>query len=107
MAANNRSRDLDARIGDMERRANDLKLIRLFEIHDERDDRVSALEASMAALEEWQPWVEALIDDTRFDLCWAAYFWYRVNKDPSATHKSPCASSELVAGDVHAGETAD
>jgi hypothetical protein len=63
----NWNHDLNARIDEMEKRADDLELIRLFEIRDERDDRVSALEGAAAAYEEWRPWVEASIYDVRFD----------------------------------------
>lgn len=52
----------------MERRVDDLELICLSEIHDERDDRVSALEATAASFEEWRPWIEAAVDDAPFDV---------------------------------------
>jgi hypothetical protein len=48
VAADNWNHDLDARVGEVERRTDDLELIRLFEIRDERDDRVAALEDSVA-----------------------------------------------------------
>jgi hypothetical protein len=56
------------RIREVERRTDDLELIRLSEIRDERDDRVAALEDAAAAFGEWKPWIEAFVEDTRFEL---------------------------------------
>lgn len=76
MANGNWNRDLDACINEVEKRADDLKLIRLCEIRDERDDHVSALEEATAANEEWWLWVEASIYNVRFDLHRAFNSWY-------------------------------
>lgn len=94
VVADNWNHDLDARVGEVERRTDDLELIRLFEIRDERDDHVAALEDSVAAFVEWQPWIEAHVIDTRFNLRRVNYYWYPVDKEPPAARKVPCASSE-------------
>ncbi|CAD6257863.1 unnamed protein product [Miscanthus lutarioriparius] len=39
-------RSIDQRVGELEQRTDDLELIRITEIHDERDDRVVALESA-------------------------------------------------------------
>jgi hypothetical protein len=49
-------------------RMGDLELIRVYELRDERDARVSALETAAAIVEEWRPFVDGTIDDIRLDL---------------------------------------
>lgn len=51
MVADNWGAHFDERVSDLEHRMNELELIRLYEIRDERDERVSALEAVTADLE--------------------------------------------------------
>jgi len=46
---------VERRVGELEHRADDLDLIRITEIRDERDDRVSALEGAAEVLDEWRP----------------------------------------------------
>ena len=41
----------------------DLELLRIYELQDERDERVSALESAASVLEEWRPFVEGTLDD--------------------------------------------
>lgn len=61
-------RSIDRRVGELEQRTDDLKLIRINEICDELDDRVSALEGAAEVFEEWRPWVEASIHDIRLEI---------------------------------------
>jgi chromosome segregation ATPase len=55
LVANNWGRELGERVGEVERRTDDLELIRLSEIRDERNDRVAALEDAEAVFGEWKP----------------------------------------------------
>jgi hypothetical protein len=59
---------VERRVGELEHRADDLDLIRITEIRDERDDRVSALEGAAEVFDEWRPWVEASIYDIRREM---------------------------------------
>jgi len=46
----------------------DLELIRLAEIHDERDDRLEALEGVVRNLQIWRTETDGYIDDIHYDL---------------------------------------
>jgi hypothetical protein len=52
VAHENWNHELESRVAEMEKRADDLELIRLSEIHNEREDHISALEAAVAAYED-------------------------------------------------------
>lgn len=60
-----RAQDFEQRIAEAEMRMGDLELIRVFELRDERDERVSVLESAAAVLEEWRPYIEGMLDDLR------------------------------------------
>jgi len=66
--ANDWGRAVERRVGELEHHADDLDLIRITEIHDERDDRVSALEGAAEVFDEWRPWVEASIYDIQREM---------------------------------------
>jgi hypothetical protein len=51
MVADNWGAHFDSRVDDLEQRMVDLELIRLAEIHDERDDRVEATEQAVGDLQ--------------------------------------------------------
>jgi hypothetical protein len=62
----------------------DLELIRVYELCDERDERVSALESAAAILEEWRPFVKGTLDNIRFDLQRLKEQWDGSPLDPSS-----------------------
>ncbi|CAD6334022.1 unnamed protein product [Miscanthus lutarioriparius] len=64
----------DERVSDLEHRMNELELIRLYEIWDER---VSALETVVVDLEAWRPGVDGFIDDTRLKMLRLTKQWDR------------------------------
>lgn len=66
--ANDWGRSMDLRVGELEQRADDLELIRITEICDERDARVEALKGAQQVFDEWRPWVEASIHDLRLEV---------------------------------------
>ena len=55
---------------DLELRTMDLELIRIHEIHDERDGRVEALESEVKEIVTWCPKVDGLIDFLRTEMKW-------------------------------------
>ncbi|CAD6264066.1 unnamed protein product [Miscanthus lutarioriparius] len=57
------AQDFEQRIAEAELRMGDLELLRIYELQDERDERVSALESAASVLEEWRPFVEGTLDD--------------------------------------------
>lgn len=63
-----RAQDFEQRIEEAEVRMGDLELIRVYELRDERDERVAALESASAILEEWRPFVDGTLDDVRLEL---------------------------------------
>jgi hypothetical protein len=65
-------------------RMGDLELIRVYELRDERDERVSILESAAAVLEEWRPFVDGTLDDIRLDLRRLKEQWDRSPLVPSS-----------------------
>ena len=61
-------RAVERRVGELEHHVDDLDLIRITEIRDERDDQVSTLEGAAEVFDEWRPWVEASIYDIRREM---------------------------------------
>jgi hypothetical protein len=77
VVADNWGAHFDEHVSDLEHHMNELELIRLYEIRDERDERVSALEAIAADLEAWRPGVDGFIDDTRLKMLRLTKQWDR------------------------------
>jgi hypothetical protein len=46
----------------------DLELIRVYELRDESDERVLALESTASILEEWRPFVQGTLDNVRLEV---------------------------------------
>ena len=57
---------------------NNLELIRLAEINNERGDRVAAIESIVASLEDWRPGVDGIIDDMRLEVWRLSKHWNRM-----------------------------
>ncbi|CAD6232454.1 unnamed protein product [Miscanthus lutarioriparius] len=63
-----RVQDFEQRIAEAELRMGDLELIHVYELRDERDERVSTLESAAAVLEDWRPFVDGTLDDIRLEI---------------------------------------
>jgi chromosome segregation ATPase len=66
--ADNWGSHFEVRLEELDQRMGALELIRLAEIHDERDDRVEDLEGAVGVLQSWRQEIEGHVDDLRFDL---------------------------------------
>lgn len=58
-------------------RVSDVELILIHEIRDKRDDRVAALESSVADLNNWRPEVDGYIDYFRLEMQCLSKRWDR------------------------------
>jgi hypothetical protein len=62
------NRNVASHIKELEQKVDDLELIQISEMQDERDDRVAALEDATVVLNDWRPWVEASLYDIRLEI---------------------------------------
>jgi hypothetical protein len=98
MVADNWGAHFDSRVDDLEQRMVDLELIRLAEIHDERDDRVEATEQAVGDLQSWRLELDGYIDDIRYNL-------HRLNKSHAMQPQQPSlmARHDSAAAALHSG----
>lgn len=90
--------DISGRVGELEQKVDDLELIRITEIRDERHDRVAALEDAAAVFDEWRPWVEASIHDMRLEIKRATQPRASSSTDPGVVSFPELASARPSAG---------
>jgi hypothetical protein len=96
----------DERVSNLEHRMNELELICLYEIRDERDEHVSVLESVVADLDVWRPGVDGFIDDNRLKMLRLTKQWDRVMLETPAPPVIPVLP-ESVAERSPVGQTID
>jgi hypothetical protein len=94
------------RVSELDSRMKELELIRIYEIRDKRDERMSAVETVVADLEAWRPNVDGFIDDTRLKMLRLTKQWDRAMLETSAPPVLP-VHPELVAERSSAEQTID